>query len=73
MKPPKTPVWGSTVPGRSPEFKTHTQKNHAVCAIHQSYGWAYRQSGERIVWHFEDGEWKKVLAEMWENGRRHVV
>lgn len=65
MKPPPRPEWATTIPGRSPEFKIHNQKNHATCALTAClYSW--RKQGERIIWHWENDEWVKAHSETWD-------
>lgn len=50
---PKMPVWASYIPSRSPAFKTHTLRSHAINALNNraSYG------SPGIIYEYIDGEW----------------
>lgn len=49
--PPKLaiPAWATYVPGRSPEFKAHTNRGYALSAI--------TQGGQGIIYYVKDNEW----------------
>lgn len=56
-KSPKTPVWASYVPARSPEWKLHAGRGQAINAINNratSYG---SLGSPGIIYEFVDGEW----------------
>lgn len=50
---PRVPVWATFIPSRTPNFKTHTQRSHAINALNNSA--QYARSG--IIYEFVDGEW----------------
>lgn len=56
-KQPKTPVWATYIPSRTPEWKLHTNRGHAINAINNRASTGYGQGSPGIIYEYVDGEW----------------